>query len=611
MRVLSPLVAFALIPALGLSACGKKGSVGVSMNPDVLTAPKSPSSTNVSSTCLDPTEVRIGREYTCSDGKKRKGVLVYREDGTSVPVCSADKEKSCLTTEDFSAFAKVERSKLAPGNVKQGVVIAAVTGTLTSSGPADCAADGEIACVSTSTFAAISTTGLASKIVTGSSVAGVAGSYVPDLPDVANVRASDTVGGVAGTLANCSSEGGADCVVSAGTSYRAASTTGLAAKVISTASVAGETGTVVLPGAGDVRVSVAYGPGSVTLGSYSPDFPDVANVRSSDTVAGVPGTLANCATDGGTNCVAVTGFPAANTANFNGWDIRRKRSSGGTVLTFAGLVGQSKTCRNQANTQTLYGMGPNQGYNNITSPGTAGLDFFDTIDDWNNNVLGLPAENPAWTMLIGGMTVTAGDDFKCGGIYATGDTATGKTGADDTLAHDSNGNWQDLTPMTVPGGALSAGANITVNSMSVSPGTVNGCNATDKHCVFKELISGLMVTEFSAANYTWANALDYCHTLGESGHPVVALRSPIPVIGASYTDWRLPTQKELMHLYQGGVRGLNQTSNLTTYFGTVNAGFWASSTESGDATYAWYVSMNAGYQGTGLKTVAQKVICVR
>ncbi|MCA2959034.1 MAG: DUF1566 domain-containing protein [Silvanigrellales bacterium] len=527
-----------------LPACGKSKQVSVETNPDILAAAKSPAGTKESaSSCLDPKEVRAGKEYTCADGKKRKGTLVVGTSGKAVNLCSKDKEKGCVTSEDYLSFSKTELAKIVPGNVKQGVVIVGVSGSLSFSGPGECASDGELGCVSSSAFPA-------------------------------------------------------------------AAISGLAAKVISTASVAGETGTVVLPDSSDVRSGVAYGPAFASTGTFAPDFPDVANVRTNDTVAGVPGTLATCASDGAEGCVVPSGgtIKAAETANFTGWDIRKKRNSSGTVLTFAGIPSQGKSlCRNRANITDL-GSGswdgdpaPGAGdWNNTVLPATAGLDFFDTIDDGNNRPTSLPGDIPAWTMLIGGQIVTAGNDFSCGGIYATGSTADGNTGADATLAHDPNGNWQDITPNFAPGG-----------QSSDNLGGGDGCNHADKHCVFRELISGLMVTEVSASSHTWQNAIDFCHTLGESGNPVVALRSPIPVIGATYTDWRLPTQKELMQMYNAGARGLNQTSNLTTFFGSVMTQFWSSSSVSWSASSAWAVGLHVGSAADTGKTNTRMAVCVR
>jgi len=634
-------------------------------------------------------------------------------------------------------------------NIKGGVSLFGVAGSIAGV-PATCSSDGQSGCVASASYPAANATGLASKVLSGQTVAGVAGNVV--LPGAASVRSSVSYGvggnGSSGGLANCSAEGGSDCVVDAGTSYRAADTTGLASKVLSTASVAGVsgnvtlpaaaavrssvaygvggngttgaiddcsalgrtgcfnaigwtavetsqlvagviksgttlggvsgdypsatyplmgntatsdltslasstaagsyeffdsagtrytgtitdagaisigtsaqtfsaslyrqftvpgdadlvvgnivdgvnilgvTGNVVLPAASDVRNTVAFGPASASTGNYSPDFPDAANVRSIDTVNGAAGTLADCSTDGATGCVVPSSgtIKAADTANFTGWDIRKKRNqTTGAVLTFAGIASQGKShCRNRAN-RTIF--------DNGSAPATAAtLDVFDTIDDYNNNLTGLPGEIPAWTIIN---STNYGADYACGGIYATGDTATGNTGADASLAHDPNGNWQDLTPGILPGG-------------SNSTNTANGCNASDKHCVFRELISGLMVTEVSATTYTWANAISYCHNLGEAGG---AVTSHIPVIGgATYSDWRLPTQKELMQIYQGGVRGLNQTSNLTTFFGDVDTWFWSSSSVSNDTSFAWLVNLYHGSTYGYSKTNTSRVVCVR
>ena len=372
---------------------------------------------------------------------------------------------------------------------------------------------------------------------------------------------------MASAPSNCAADGATNCV--AVSAFSAAATSGLASKVLSGQTVAGVSGNVTLPSAANVRTSATFG-----------------------VSGGTSGTLADCSTDGAISCVVPSSgtIKAAETANFTGWDIRKTRNSGGTVLTFGGLTSQGKShCRNQARTGV---------FDYTTAPGITGLDFFDTIDDYNNNVVGLPGSIPAWTMLIGGSTVTVTNDYKCGGIYATGSTNTGNTGADATVAHDPDGNWQDLTPGIKPGGANSTN-------------TANGCNATDKHCVYKELMSGLMVTEVSATTYTWSNAINYCDKLGEA---TGAVTSPIPVIGGTtYTDWRLPTQKELMQLYNAGIRGLNQTATMTTNFGNVTQYFWSASSVSYSTTYAWSVYLLNGVTtfDASTKTTAYLVVCVR
>jgi hypothetical protein len=211
--------------------------------------------------------------------------------------------------------------------------------------------------------------------------------------------------------------------------------------------------------------------------------------------------------------------------------------------------------------------------------GVGSPDFFDTLDDSNNSLAGLPAEIPAWTMI--GAT-SYGSDSACGGIYSTGSNASGTTGADSTLSHDPNGNWQDLTPGVVPAATTTASSNPT-----------NGCNASDKHCVFRDLISGLMVTESSPSGLLLNDAIQYCDKLGEASG---AVAHPIPIIGgATYTDWRLPTQKELMTLYASGVLGLNETADLKTFFGDLANKFWSATVYSGDTSLAWWVRLSSGY----------------
>jgi hypothetical protein len=520
----------------------------------------------------------------------------------------------------------------------RGTTLLGVAGTAICDAPPApraCSTDGETGCLSSATFPAANTTDLASKVLTGQSVAGVAGNVT--LPPAAAVRTGNAFGvsnAISGALADCALDGATGCVATVG--FPAANLTSLSpGNIRKAATIGGVTGdypssTYPLPGASGTDLpslssSVAAGSyqfwqqdgtrvagsisdaGTITVGTSIQTFNTslyrqfmvpgdadlvAANIASGVNILGVAGSAparpADCASDGDTDCVVPSSgtIKAADTANFNGWDIRKKRSqTTGAVLTFAGIPSQGKShCRNRVNTAL---------FDNTTSPAAVGLDIVDTIDDHNNNLTGLPGEIPTWTVIN---STSYGADYACGGIYATGDTATGNTGADASLAHDPDGNWQDLTPGIVPGGANSTN-------------TANGCNAADKHCVFRELISGLMVTEVSAATYVWANAISYCHNLGEAGG---AVTTPIPVIGgATYSDWRLPTQKELMQLYNAGIRGLNQTSNLTAVFGDVDPVFWSSSSVSGNASSARSVHLSGGESDFATKSLVNRVICVR
>ena len=110
-------------------------------------------------------------------------------------------------------------------------------------------------------------------------------------------------------LPDCSEDGAKACTATS--SYPAAAATGLADKVVSGQTVAGVTGNITLPDPTKVRVD--NGPFGIAGSSLTP-------------------TLANCAVDGATNCVAVADFPAAKLANFSNGDVR-------TGVTVAGISG--------------------------------------------------------------------------------------------------------------------------------------------------------------------------------------------------------------------------------------------------------------------------------
>jgi Protein of unknown function (DUF1566) len=638
------------------------------------------------------------------------GVNIFGVTGSvgSYSNCTTDGEVGCISTASYKA---VDMNLLIPANIKSGVTIASqlgnypsainllagssgtdlpsfssavaagtyqffkgdgtrVTGNITDAGTVTPNTANQT--FSTSLYRTFTVAGdanlVAGKILSGNTIFGVAGNvtlpavgtvfngttygvggngstgtYTPDFPSVANVRSNDTVNGATGTLLDCSVDGTIGCVATA--SFKAVDNTKIiAANFKNGVTIAGVTGnypSAISPLAtntvasdltsfnaststgsyeffdsegtrfsAEVFDSGTISPSASTqnfngVGLYKPfsvngDADLVAtNILTGVNIFGVNGSLnySNCTTDGQTNClVATTGsIVAADTSNFTGWDIRKKRNSSGTVLTFAGLTTQQKGCRNQARMPV---------YNNITSPATGGLDVFDTIDDENNNGGSLPGGIPPWIQIIGGTTVSVTNDYKCGGIYATGNVNTGITGADSMLSHDPDGNWQDLTPGILPGGANSTN-------------TANGCNANDKHCVFKELMSGIMVTEVAGINYSWQNAIEYCDTLGKSTHLQLPLRQPIPIIGgASYSDWRLPTQKELFQLSYSGIKGLNEKNGIASTFGSVRSDtptnrFWSSTSASNPTADAWNIGLDKGDSVSNAKGDLRKVVCVR
>ena len=114
--------------------------------------------------------------------------------------------------------------------------------------------------------------------------------------------------------------------------------------------------------------------------------------------------------------------------------------------------------------------------------------------------------------------------------------------------------------------------------------------------------SGLMWQQDTArdagGNYdamTWKEALAHCANL------------ELPLGG--YTDWRLPTIKELRSLVD--YSQYSPSINRNAFPDTVSSYYWSSTTYANGTSYAWYVYFNGGYGGTYGKSNGSYVRAVR
>lgn len=164
---------------------------------------------------------------------------------------------------------------------------------------------------------------------------------------------------------------------------------------------------------------------------------DATKIRSGTTIVGVGGSLADCAADGTVGCVTTTTYKSANTSAYSAFDIR----SGVTV---GGLAGSLAFCKNAADTAF---------FDNSAAPAAAGLDVWDTIDDYEN-----------------------------GGTFPSMNAFSGVSGAVCSAS-----NWQDVTA----DGACDSGAD---------------------QCVMKDKITGLQWTAYQASA-VWATAITTCNGL--------------------------------------------------------------------------------------------------
>jgi hypothetical protein len=157
--------------------------------------------------------------------------------------------------------------------------------------------------------------------------------------------------------------------------------------------------------------------------------------------------------------------------------------------------------------------------------------------------------------------------------------------------HGNNGGFPNQAPPGFTGVTGSNWLRDTATDDGLAGGTpADGlCNGGEA-CLFKDALTGLLWIRGDSTQRSWESAISYCDNLNYGG----------------YSDWRLPTQKELMQAYVDGIWSQRGPSKLS-----LMSYVWSGTTVSYSTPAAWMVYINYGSIAASNKTSNGYAICVR
>jgi hypothetical protein len=600
-------------------------------------------------------QVSVSGDANLVTGNIKSGTTIFGVGGSVTPSpanCSSNGSQSCVATGSYRAatdcsadgsncYVPNYASSTQPlkaisydainsgkGSIRTSLTLSGIGGTL-----ADCASDGDTGCVAVSGFKAADM----SRVISGHiknnvTIAGIAGTY----PSVASPLATNTAVPDLTSFGSGTTVGSYEFFDSAGNVYSATvvdagpvTPTNTVQTVSNTSalyrqvSVSGDanlvpanikSGTTIFGVVGNVTAeshsncSVDGGTGCVTTASFP--AARLANfvagdVKSGVTIAGVAGAgtlTTSCTSDGEQNCAVSGVFKAANVTGISTWDLR-------VGMTLAGVTGALKTnCRNTVNAT----------YWDISYPQSATVDH--NTDQLTITTHGF-ASNTA--VRVSSSTTPAGITDSSTTYYvividantiqlsatsgpgAAVDITT--NGANVTVARWQDGtyNWWDpmddhlgwpTTRVTSWSSDTACDSTTWEDRTTTDGGSIfSTCAANPASCIQRDRISNLQVTKVISTSLSWSKAIQACNDSTYGGYAA--------------GTWRLPTQKELMSLYEHGLVSV-QGSNFITLAQMRNP-YWSSSNYANYTPNAWYVYLSTGAAGYNAKTTSYYVVCVR
>ncbi len=364
-----------------------------------------------------------------------------------------------------------------------------------------------------------------------------------------SMRSSLTLAGIAGTLADCSANNAADCVTTA--TYKSADWTNLtAANIKNGVSVAGLTGTY--PSSGNL-LSGADSTADLDFATFD------AKLKSSSSFEwwGPSGTRYTASGDGDiveANVKSgVTIF--GTTGTYSGATIPSNCSADAQVgcITTASYPAVNTTALSPWDIR----MGK-------TAGGVAG-----SISFYKNMAATSFYNRTSGTGAAAGLDVyDTIDDVRNSGAFPT----------------EANAGWDQATGASWIRDSVSdtgAGGGTAADGL---------CNGTEA-CVYRDQITGVFWAQATATTRTWEATISYCDGLSYG----------------TYSDWRVPTQKEMQQGYIDGIWTQAAASRLNLTYHE----YWTATTISDDTTQAWVNYPAQGDTSWKAKTGPTRVICVR
>ena len=479
------------------------------------------------------------------------------------------------------------------------------TGSASIEAHTNCTGDGDTGCVATATYTAALTTSLADKVLSGQTVAGVGGNVT--LPGVGDVESGVTFGvGGSGSTGTFSVPGIAD--VQSSVTFGAAGTE--------------FTGTFTEPGIGNVEAGVTYGGGgSEFTGTFG--VPAIAEVETGVTYGSGDNEFTGTAIlESHSNCTAANQDSCIATTTYKTMDLSNKDGGGALDLNSTDFLTRMKSAslfEYWDDTGTRYTA--NGDGDIVSTKIKTGVDIFGA----SGSVAGTGTPPDPFDVRVGKVVngVTGKLKVNCrnranGSLYNSDSMppGTGATTAGSSIdwwdTVDNYNSGANVLPTEQPSGWTS---DHMCGRELWSDETADGsCDEASDDCLIRDHVTGLIwsegypVTGVASADSTknWSAAALHCDSLNYGGR----------------TDWRLPTQMELLRAYEHGIRDLgykgggtirpsgDTLDNNDLFIADVDAFFWSASSISDLQTSAWYMTLSSGNTDSSTKTSPNRLLCV-